>query len=126
LAVEQPNLLYPAPQAAQFQKAITTDTQWYSDDEGNKKLQSVLEGVKEIAVGNVDMSRDTRSQDISLSFVDKYRRTKWEIRFPANFSVVGGLLIENPGTGQGKKQKAEKQRKSEYGGEEHGPIEPFS
>ena len=112
MAVEQPNLLYPAPQAAQFQKAITTDTQWCSGDEGNKKLQSVLEGVKEIALGGVDMSRDSRSQDISLSFVDRYRRTKWEIRFPAKFSVVGGLLIENPGTGQGKKQRRRSSEKA--------------
>ena len=94
-----------SPRPAQFQKAVTADTQWYSGDEGNKELQSLLEDLKYIAVGNVNMSRDTKSQDISLSFVHKYRRTKWEIRFPAKFPVVGVPLLENPGTGQEKKQR---------------------
>lgn len=99
LAAGQPNLPYQAPRASQFQEAYTTVTQWYSGDKGNKTLQKVLEDLKEVAVGNVDMSRDTRSQDISLSFVDKSSfRKKWEIRFPARFPAVGALLIENPGT----------------------------
>lgn len=99
LAAGQPSSSYQVPRASQFQEAITTVPQWYSGDEGNKKLQKVLEDLKEVAVGNVDMSRDTRSQDISLSFVDKSSfRTKWEIRFPARFPAVGALLIENPGT----------------------------
>jgi len=105
LAVEQPNLPHPVSRAAQFLKMVTTDTQWYSGDEGNNKLQSVLKDLMEIVLGDVDMSRDTRSHDISLSFVDRYRRTKWEIRFPAKFPVVGALLIQNPGTGQEKKQR---------------------
>jgi len=42
------------------------------------------------------MTRDTRNQDISLSFVDEVSRKKWEIKFPASFPRVGATLIENP------------------------------
>ena len=83
---------------SQFQEATTTVLQWYSGDEGTKKLQRVLQGIKEIASQDVDMARDTRSQDISLSLVDNVYKKKWEIRFPANFPTTGALLIKSPGT----------------------------
>ena len=102
----QPNVPYQAPRAApgQFQEAITTNVQWYSGDKGNKILQKVVEDIKEIAQGNVDMSRDKNTQDISLLFTDNRRGKKWEIRFPARFPGVGALLIENPGTRQENRQ----------------------
>jgi len=99
------NLPYQAPREAQYQEAVTTERQWYSGDKGSEKLQKVFEDIKEIAVGDVDMSRDKITQDISLSFIDKRRRTKWEIRFPQTFPTVGALLIKNPGTSQEKQQR---------------------
>jgi len=101
----QPNLPHQATRAAHFQEAITADVQWYSGERGNEKLQKVVEEVKEIALGNVDMSRDTKTQDITLSFRDKRREKQWEIRFPSRFPGVGALLIENPGTRQEKPQR---------------------
>ncbi|XP_020604644.1 uncharacterized protein LOC110043523 [Orbicella faveolata] len=101
----QPNLPHQTSRAAQFQEAITADVQWYSGEEGNKKLQKVVQDIKEIALGNVDMSRDTKTQDISLSFTASRRAKKWEIRFPSKFPGVGALLIENPGTRQEKEQR---------------------
>ena len=98
------NVTHQAPRAPQFQEAITHGVQWYSGDGGNTKLQQVVADLKEIALGDVDMSRDTATQDISLSFTDKRGRKKWEIKFPSRFPVEGALLIENPGTRQQKRQ----------------------
>ena len=104
-AARQANLPHQVPRAAQFQEAITANVQWYSGDEGNRKLQKVVEDLNEIALGNVVMSRDTQTQDISLSFTDKRRGKKWEIKFPASFPSVGALLIVNPGTRQEHQQR---------------------
>ena len=101
----RPNVPYKAPGAARFQEAFTTKVQWYSGEEGNQKLQKVVEDLKKIAMGNVDMSRDTITQDLSLSFKDKHRGNNWEIRFPSGFPTVGALLILNPGTPQERHQK---------------------
>ena len=87
------------PAASQTQEAVTSGVQWYSSDEGNEKLKKVHQEFKEIAFGGkVDMSRDTATQNISLSFTDSRCRKKWEVQFPARFPTVGALLIENPGT----------------------------
>ena len=95
----QPNVPRHAPrEAPQFQHAFTSGVQWYSGDEGNTKLQKVVASFQEIALGrDVAMSRDTATQDISLSFTDNRRRKKWEIKFPPDFPRVGALVIENPG-----------------------------
>ena len=94
----QPNVPHQAPRAPQFQHAFTSGAQWYSGDEGNTKLQKVVANLQEIALGrDVAMSRDTATQDISLSFTDNRRRKKWEIKFPPDFPRVGALVIENPG-----------------------------
>ena len=99
------NVHHQAPRALQFQEAITHGVQWYSGDDGNTKLQKVVADLKEISVGDVNMSRDTATQDISLSFTEKRRGKKWEIKFPSRFPGVGALLIENPGTHQENSQR---------------------
>lgn len=93
-----------AARAPQFQEAFIPKEQWYSGDEGRQMLQKVLKDIKEIALGDVDMSRDTKTHDISLSFIDKRKRNKWQIRFPQAFPTEGAFLIKNPGTHQ-QKQK---------------------
>jgi len=101
----QPNLSHQVPRASQFQEAITTVPQWYSGNEGSKTFQNVFQGIKEIAVmGDVGITRDTKSQDISLSFVEKVYRKKWEIKFPANFPAAGAVLIEDPEAYKPKRQ----------------------
>ena len=95
----------PLPQV-QPQEANTRSLQWYSSDEGNEKLKKVLENFREIALyGKVDMSRDTTSQDISLSFTDNRYRRMWEVKFPAMFPNIGALLIENPGMSTQRSQR---------------------
>lgn len=94
------------PAAPQPQQAFTSGVQWYSSDKGNEKLKKVLDDFKEIALhGKVDMSRDTTSQDISLSFTENRYGKKWEVQFPATFPRVGALLIENPGTSIKREQR---------------------
>jgi len=101
----QPNFSHQVPRTSQFQVAITTVPQWYSGDEGSKNFEKVLQGIKEIAaMGDVDITRDTKSQDISLSFVEKAYGKKWEIKFPANFPAAGAVLIEDPGAYKPKRQ----------------------
>lgn len=82
--------------APQFQEAATTGFQWYSGDDGGKKLMKALENFKEIAQHNqVDFSRDKINQDISMSFTDARYGKKWEVKFPSRFPFVGALLIKN-------------------------------
>lgn len=100
----QPNFASQASRGTQFQEAVTTGVQWYSGEDGNKKLKRVFKDIEEIAHGNVNMSRDTVTENISLSFTDSLRRSKWEIKFPSTFPARGALLIENPGTSGEKRQ----------------------
>lgn len=84
----------PAPQPA-----VTERSQWYSRDDGNEKLQKVFKGLEEIALrGDVKMSRDTRTQDITMLFTEKRTRREWEVKFPSKFPKHGAILIERPGT----------------------------
>ncbi|KAL9971588.1 hypothetical protein ACROYT_G017768 [Oculina patagonica] len=84
--------------APQYQEAVTTKPQWYASDEGSKKLQKVHDDFKKIARGgHVEMSRDSRSQDISMSFTDIHNQREWEVKFPPSFPYGGAVLIEKPG-----------------------------
>lgn len=83
----------------QNQEAYTTAYQWYSGEKGTSKLQDVLGKLQEIAQQEkVDMSRDRDTQDITLSFTDKRRARKWEVKFPAQFPSVGAVVIGYQGT----------------------------
>lgn len=100
-------LSHQVPRESRLQEATTTARQWYSGDEGSKKFQKVLQGIKEIAFRDeVDITRDKISQDISLSLVDNVYRKKWEIKFPANFPAIGALLIKNPETYNEKERRS--------------------
>jgi len=80
------------------QEADIAPFQWYSGERGNKDLQHVLQAFQEIArPAQVEMSRDTRNQNISMSFTNQRSGKKWEVTFPFNFPRQGALLIE---TGQ--------------------------
>lgn len=89
----------PYQQGPQLQEAFTTERQWYSGDKGSSKLQKVLADFKKIAYqDHVEMSRDTTTQNISMSFIDERHRKKWEVKFPSMFPNEGAILIENPGS----------------------------
>lgn len=39
--------------------------------------------------GEVEMTRDTRTHDVAMSFIDLYRNRKWEVNFSVNFPHDG-------------------------------------
>lgn len=102
-AAEQPRSQTRSAPQVQEAAATKTGSQWYSGGEGKKKLMKILEDFKIIAKnGHVDLYRDTRSQDISMSFTTVHGC--WEVRFPTNFPFVGALLIQNPDKPQYRKE----------------------
>lgn len=81
----------------QSQEAVTRKYQWYSIPGGNEKLQLVLAKFKEVAhQGEVNMSRDTTTENISMSFIDWRQRKNWQVSFPPTFPNKAAVLIENP------------------------------
>ena len=77
----------------QVQDAHTSLIQWYANESGEEKLKLVFLKMKEMAMRNeVEMSRDTRTHDMSMSFNDKYRNRKWEVKFSAYFPHDGALV----------------------------------
>lgn len=79
------------------QEAVTATYQWYSVPGGNDKLQRAFEEFKQIAYQSVvNMSRDTATQNLSMSFKDRHHLKKWQVDFPPTFPKEGAVLIENP------------------------------
>lgn len=83
-------------------EAVTKESQWYSSD--TSLLKKLYQDFKGVAMqGQVGLSRDSVSHDISMSFIDMRYKRKWEVEFPAKFPVAEALLIENPDTSENKK-----------------------
>ena len=67
--------------------------QWYSGDQGQASLRYVYEELGRIADDEVQMSRDTDTKDITLSF--NRHGQQWMIRFPSIFPRSKANLIFN-------------------------------
>lgn len=81
----------PAPRG---QVALTSPDQWYANQEGQTALKFVLESVRAMAqYGQVDMTRDTETHDMCMSFTDMFNK-KWEVKFSFSFPR-GGVLVTN-------------------------------
>ena len=79
--------------------------QWYASDSGNRNLQFVFQEFQKVArSGQVEMSRDTQSHDLSMSFTVACSGNKWEVKFPANFPHEGALLIETSTSGSNQRE----------------------
>lgn len=79
---------------SQSQAADVKTHQWYSAQEGKEALQWIYTKLQSIAQsGKVQMTRNTETHDMSMSFTDE-RRKKWEARFPHDFPRQGATLIE--------------------------------
>ena len=77
----------------QVQDVYTSSSQWYAKESGEEKLKQVFLKLKDMATREeVEMSRDTRTHDMSMSFIDKYRNRKWEVKFSAYFPRDGALV----------------------------------
>ena len=69
--------------------------QWYASEGGDKALQFVYKGFQNIArSGQVEMSRETETHSMSMSFTDQYSGRKWEVTFPFNFPRGGAIMVE--------------------------------
>lgn len=103
------------PKHPEPKEAVTSRYQWYSVPGGNEKLLKVQEEFKNIAhQGEVNMSRDTTTENIMMSFMDKRRRKKWQVNFPSTFPSKGALLIENPDSrGVGREHRQAKSSKED-------------
>jgi len=78
-----------------FQKAETQSFQWYTSEGGNKALQFVYKEFENTARSRqVEMTRDTQTHDVAMSFTDQYHGSKWEVKFPFNFPRCGAILAE--------------------------------
>ena len=77
----------------QVQDVYTSSSQWYANESGEEKLKQVFLKLKDMATREeVEMSRDTRTHDMSMSFIDMYRSRKWEVKFSAHFPRDGALV----------------------------------
>ena len=72
---------------------IHSNSQWYTGECGEATLKYVFDELKKIADGNVEMSRKTDTQDITLCF---YRHgQEWQVKFPSNFPSSNASLAIN-------------------------------
>ena len=79
--------------------------QWYASDSGNSNFQFVFQEFQKVArSGQVEMSRDTQSHDLSMSFAVACSGNMWEVKFPANFPHEGALLIETSTSGSNQRE----------------------
>ncbi|KAL9983008.1 hypothetical protein ACROYT_G005129 [Oculina patagonica] len=86
-----------------IRRANTKKSQWYLGDEGERLFKKVYGDFKRIALrGEVDVCRDSKSQDIIMQFSDMHYKRRWEVLFPSRFPVEKALLIEleDPGTSE--------------------------
>ena len=76
--------------STQSQEVDVEAKQWYSD---RSMLKFVLDKLKSLAEGgNVDISRDTQTHDLSVVFVDQHYGRSWVVEFPAKFPKDGATL----------------------------------
>lgn len=82
--------------------------QWYTGEEGEAALKYIFDELRNVAdYGNVTMSRETDTQDVTLKF--QRHGQDWKVKFPSNFprssaslsyngelyAMVGGNTVEN-------------------------------
>ncbi len=73
--------------------ANTEVIQWYAGEEGEAALKYIFDELRNVADGNVKMSRKTDTQDVTLRF-QRYGQD-WEVKFPSNFPRSSASLFYN-------------------------------
>ena len=73
---------------------LVAATQWYASKEGEMALKYIFDELRKFADGNtVNMSRQTDTQDITLSF--QRHGQDWHVKFPFNFPRSSASLSYN-------------------------------
>ncbi|KAL9971586.1 hypothetical protein ACROYT_G017766 [Oculina patagonica] len=67
--------------------------QWYTGEEGEAALKYIFDELRDVADGNVKMSRKTDTQDVTLRF--QRHGQDWEVKFPSNFPRSSASLFYN-------------------------------
>ena len=84
---------YAPSSETQKAQVDTKSHQWYSNEkEGNANLQFVIKELKRIAEGELDISRDTITHDLTVMFTDNYYRRSWKVKFPSRFPIDGAIF----------------------------------
>ena len=69
-------------------------SQWYAAKEGEMALKYIFDELRNIADGSdVNMSRSTETQDVTLSF--QRHGQDWQVKFPSNFPTASARLSYN-------------------------------
>jgi len=63
--------------------ARTPSVQWYAGEQGEAALKHVFDELTQIAHGDINISRNKATQDVSMSFM--HRGQAWVVSFPRNF-----------------------------------------
>ena len=79
--------------SSQENPAYEPCVQWYSGDHGEEDLRCVFNELSRIADGEVSMSRQTDTQDITMKF-ERNGQT-WKVQFPPNFPRSKANLMRN-------------------------------
>lgn len=79
--------------SADGQPADKAVVQWYAGDEGQSHLKYIFDEMERIADGEVKISRNTCTQDVTLSF--DCQGQAWKINFPSNFPSSFASTIRN-------------------------------
>lgn len=74
---------------SQTREVDIPSSQWYSKQED---LQFVIKELKRVADGELDISRDTITNDLTVKFTDKYYRKQWTVKFPSCFPKDGAIV----------------------------------
>ena len=75
--------------SSQSQQVAISSHQWYAN-EGD--LQYVISELKGIAVGELDISRDTVTHDLTVQFTDNRYGRSWTAKFPYSFPKQGATV----------------------------------
>lgn len=88
-----PNQQFPERSHLLGNPVRTQNVQWYIGGEGEAALKYVFDELAQIADGDVNMSRDKVTQDISMNFM--HRGREWVVKFPPNFPRSKARLSSN-------------------------------
>jgi len=75
--------------SSQRQQVAISSHQWYANE---RDLQHVIKELKSVAEGELDISRDTGTHDLTVKFTDNRYGRSWTVKFPSRFPTEGATV----------------------------------
>ena len=75
--------------SSQTQEADISSHQWYANE---RDMQHVIKELKRVAEGELDISRDTVTHDLTVKFTDNRYGRSWTAKFPSSFPTEGATV----------------------------------